>query len=174
MNQKIDKADAPVASVNNALKIAEETQKDLYLTFRLDNEDFGMEIFHVIEIVGIQKITQVPDMPRFIKGVINLRGSVIPVMDARLRFGMPERAYDDRTCLIVVSVNEIITALVVDRVNEVSEIPNNQIEPPPRTGHNTTNIRGMGKAGGTVVILLDMEHLITAGDCEEKKLEILA
>lgn len=101
-----------------------------------------MEIFHVIEIVGIQKITEVPDMPEFIRGVINLRGNVIPVMDVRLRFGMPDRAYDDRTCMIVVRLGDISTALIVDRVNEVSEITSDQIEPPPRSGGFAGNIRG--------------------------------
>lgn len=139
----------------------EDTQKDLFLTFRLGNEDYGMEIFHVIEIVGIQNITEVPDMPEYIKGVINLRGSVIPVMDLRLRFNMPERAYDDRTCLIVVRVDDISIALVVDRVNEVSEISSEQIEPAPRTGTDTGKyLKGMGKIDGSVKILLDMEKLL--------------
>ena len=148
-------------NINALLQDAEETQKDLFLTFRLGDEDFGMEIFHVIEIVGIQKITEVPGMPEFIKGVINLRGSVIPVMDVRLKFGMPERQYDNRTCLIVVQVEEISTALVVDCVNEVSEISSNQIEPPPRERKDGRNyISGMGKLGDSVKILLNMDKLL--------------
>lgn len=146
----------------------EDTQKDLFLTFRLGDEDYGMEIFHVIEIVGIQKITEVPDMPIYIKGVINLRGSVIPVMDVRLRFNMPERAYDDRTCLIVVRVDDVTIALVVDRVNEVSEIPSEQIEPPPQAGAESGNyLKGMGKIGDSVKILLNMEKLLV----EESQIE---
>ena len=147
--------------INKKIKDAEETQKDLYLSFRLAEEDFGMEIFHVIEIVGIQKITEVPDMPEYIRGVINLRGSVIPVMDVRLRFGMPEREYDERTCMIVVSVEGITMALVVDRVNEVSEIPISNIEPAPKTGSGESYIRGMGKLSESVMILLDMEDFIS-------------
>lgn len=154
-------------NLNTVLQEAEETQKDLFLTFRLGDEDYGMEIFHVIEIVGIQKITNIPDMPEYIKGVINLRGSVIPVMDVRLKFGMPERQYDDRTCLIVVRVEETNTALVVDRVNEVSEIPSNQIEPAPRTGHSSAGyISGMGKLGDSVKILLDMDELLNDSPSE--------
>ncbi len=150
-----------VGSAAIDLSAQEETQKDLFLTFRLGSEDFGMEIFHVIEIVGIQKITQVPDMPSYIKGVINLRGSVIPVMDVRLKFNMPERSYDDRTCLIVVRVADITIALVVDRVNEVSEIPGKQIEPPPSTGAGNKHLlKGMGKVGDSVKILLDMHVLL--------------
>ena len=157
-----------VTDINSALQEAEETQKDLFLTFRLGDEDYGMEIFHVIEIVGIQKVTEVPDMPEFIKGIINLRGSVIPVMDVRLKFGMAERPYDDRTCLIVVRVNETTTALVVDCVNEVSEIPSNQIEPSPRTGRESGGyISGMGKLGDSVKILLNMDELLNDASVAE-------
>lgn len=158
-------------TVNNTLQEAEETQKDLFLTFRLGDEDYGMEIFHVTEIVGIQKITEVPAMPEFIKGVINLRGSVIPVMDVRLKFGMAERPYDDRTCLIVVCVNETTTALVVDCVNEVSEIPSNQIEPSPRTGRESGGyISGMGKLGDSVKILLNMDELLNDAAAAEEEM----
>ena len=154
-------AETTDTTLNQALLMNEDAQKDLFLTFRLGNEDYGMEIVYVIEIVGIQKITEVPDMPEHLKGVVNLRGSVIPVMDVRLRFGMDARTYDDRTCLIVVRVNENTTGLVVDRVNEVSEIPVNQIEPPPRTGNGRgCYIKGMGKIGNSVKILLDMTELL--------------
>lgn len=139
----------------------EDTQRDLFLTFRLGHEDYGMEIFHVIEIVGIQKITEVPDMPTYLKGVINLRGSVIPVIDVRLRFNMQERDYDDRTCLVVVRVEEVTVALVVDRVNEVSEISSEMIEPPPRTNVCSSHyLKGMGKVGDAVKILLDVRTLL--------------
>ncbi|MDX2481246.1 MAG: chemotaxis protein CheW, partial [Desulfuromusa sp.] len=96
-----------------------------------------------------------------LKGVVNLRGSIIPVMDVRLRFSMPERPYDDRTCLIVVRADGNTTGLVVDRVNEVSEIPVNQIEPAPRTGSDRGSyIKGMGKIADSVKILLDMTELL--------------
>ncbi len=139
----------------------ENTQKDLYLTFQLGQEDYGMEISHVTEIVGIQKITEIPDMPHYIKGVINLRGEVIPVMDVRRRFGMAERSYDDRTCLVVVRVADITIGMVVDRVKEVSEIPVSQIEPPPRMHRNRSSyLSGMGKIGDSVKILLAMGQLL--------------
>ena len=83
----------------------EDTQKDKYLTFHLAGEDYGIEIAFVTEIIGIQKITDVPDMPEFIKGVINLRGKVIPVMDVRIKFNLEARDYDERTCIIVVDIN---------------------------------------------------------------------
>lgn len=139
----------------------EDTQKDKYLTFEIGTEDYGIEIYHVTEIIGIQKITEIPDMPEYIKGVINLRGRVIPVMDVRLRFKMPERAYDDRTCIIVVSVHGSALGLVVDTVKEVADIPPHQIELPPDVseGNRQLFIKGLGKMGNDVKILLDAEKL---------------
>lgn len=138
----------------------ESTQKDLFLTFQIGNEDFGIDIGDVIEIIGIQKITQVPDMPEYIRGVINLRGKVISVMDVRLRFGMEIREYDDRTCVIVVTVGDSTVGLLVDRVNEVAEIPEKQIEPAPRSQSADAYIKGLGKIDEQVKILLDVNHLV--------------
>ena len=139
----------------------EDTQKDKYLTFHVAGEDYGIEIRYVTEIIGIQKITEVPDMPSFVKGVINLRGKVIPVMDVRLRFNIEERDYDDRTCIVVVLVNGTAVGLVVDEVSEVVDIPETQIEPPPRGQASGSNfIQGMGKIGTDVKILLAVEKLL--------------
>lgn len=142
----------------------EDTQKDKYLTFLLAREDYGLEIRYVTEIIGIQKITRVPDMPNFIKGVINLRGKVIPVMDMRARFNLPAREYDERTCVIVVNIQEQALGLVVDRVNEVVDIPAEQVEPPPASakGGASRYIRGIGKIGEEVKVLLEVERLMTA------------
>jgi purine-binding chemotaxis protein CheW len=144
----------------------EDTQKDKYLTFTVGKEDYGIEITHVTEIIGIQKITDVPEMPAYIKGVINLRGKVIPVIDVRLRFRMPEREYDDRTCTVVVSVNGTPIGLVVDTVKEVVDIPENQIELPPEVAESSTQryIKGLGKIGDDVKILLDVEKLVRNED----------
>ncbi len=139
----------------------EDTQKGKFLTFHLAKEDYGIEIRYVTEIIGIQKITEVPDMPAFVKGVINLRGKVVPVMDVRSRFGMPLRDYDDRTCIVVVNIDDKSVGLVVDKVNEVADIPDAQIEPPPRTSRAATRyIQGMGKIGNGVKILLDVQKLL--------------
>ena len=140
----------------------EDTQKDKYLTFHLAGEDYGLEIAFVTEIIGIQRITEVPDMPDFVKGVINLRGKVIPVMDVRLRFQLPERDYDERTCIIVVDINATAVGLVVDQVNEVADIPEKDVEPPPRTtkGASSRYLKGMGKVGDEVRILLNVEKLL--------------
>ena len=92
----------------------EDTQEGKYLTFQLNEEEYGIEIGYVTEIIGLQNINVVPDMPHYIRGVINLRGKVIPVMDVRLRFGAPERQYDERTCIIVINVKEQSIGLIVD------------------------------------------------------------
>ncbi len=140
----------------------EDTQKDKYLTFHIAGEDYGIEIAFVTEIIGIQKITEVPDMPTFVKGVINLRGKVIPVMDVRLRFGLEEREYDERTCIIVVEIKDTSVGLVVDLVNEVADIPEDQVEPSPKTGKTTSSrfIKGMGKMDDEVKILLKVDKLL--------------
>ena len=147
----------------------EDYQEGLCLTFRIGKEDFGLAIRHVTEIIGIQKITEAPDMPPHVKGVINLRGKVIPVMDVRLRFGMESREYDERTCIIVVRVEGKSVGLVVDQVNEVASIQEDQIEPPPHAGHGGTKsyIHGMGKIGEEVKILLDVPRLLFQNGSEE-------
>ena len=140
----------------------EDTQKDKYLTFNLAGEEYGIDIAYVTEIIGIQKITEVPDMPNFIKGVINLRGKIIPVMDVRLRFNMSEREYEERTCIVVVDINGTAVGLVVDQVSEVADIPESQVEAPPKTGKGKSSsyLKGMGKVGEEVKILLNAGKLL--------------
>jgi purine-binding chemotaxis protein CheW len=140
----------------------EDTQEDKFLTFILDKEEYGIEIRHVTEIIGIQNITDVPDMPSYVKGVINLRGKVIPVMDVRLRFGIEERPYDDRTCIVVINIDNQAVGLIVDRVSEVLDIPKDDVEPPPRVskGAGSRFIQGMGKIGDQVKILLNAPQLL--------------
>lgn len=146
----------------------EDTLKDKFLTFDLAEVGYGLEIRYVTEIIGIQKITDVPDMPSFIRGVINLRGKVIPVMDVRLRFNMPSRPYDERTCIIVVNLDGKSVGLVVDEVSEVLDIPAEEIEPAPnsRKGKNRY-IQGMGKVGEQVKILLDISRLLFDEELEQ-------
>ncbi len=147
----------------------EDTQKDKYLTFHLAGEDYGIEIAFVTEIIGIQNVTDVPDMPDFIKGVINLRGKVIPVMDVRLRFHLPERDYDERTCIVVVDINDTSVGLVVDEVSEVTDIPEDQVEPPPTTGVGKSSryLKGMGKIDDEVKILLNVEKILYDEELEQ-------
>ena len=147
----------------------EDSQKDKYLTFRIGNEDYGIEIAYVTEIVGIQAITEVPDMPAFVRGVINLRGQVIPVIDVRTRFKLNARDYDDRTCVVVVNINSTSIGLIVDTVNEVLDIPAAQVSPPPsiNAGASGRYLQGMGKVGDTVKILLDVNKLLYEQELEQ-------
>lgn len=135
-----------------------------YLTFMLSNEEYGLEILKVREIIGVMDITSVPQTPNFIKGVINLRGKVIPVVDLRLKFGMPEAEYTKETCTIVVDVQGMLMGIVVDTVSEVMNIAESDIEPPPTFGSEikTTFILGMGKVKGKVKILLDIDKIMSA------------
>ncbi|NLM79860.1 MAG: purine-binding chemotaxis protein CheW, partial [Clostridiales bacterium] len=103
--------------------VDDDPQDGRYLTFSLDSECYGIEIKYVTEIIGIQPITEVPEMPEYIKGIINLRGRIIPVMDVRLRFKKPFREYDERTCIIVIEIRDIVLGLIIDRVSEVLTIP---------------------------------------------------
>lgn len=148
---------------NDLLKINEDDNIDeMFLTFGIQDEEYAVNIGYVTEIVGIQKISEVPDVPAFIKGVINLRGKVIPVMDVRLRFGLPWREYDDRTTIIVLELDGTPTGLVVDRVNDVAAIPHGQVDPPPRWHNNGTQgvIKGLGKQGDRVSVILDVGRLL--------------
>lgn len=145
----------------------EDTQANKYLFFKIDRESYGIGIRHIIEIVELQRISAVPDMPVYVKGVINLRGKVIPVVDLRLRFGMTERTYDDRTCIVVSEIGGVTLGFIVDTVEEVLEIPESQVEPAPRfktVSGQDRYIAGMGKAGEQVKILLDVEKLIKDDD----------
>lgn len=146
----------------------EDTQKDKYLTFKIAKEDYGIEIRYVLEIIGMQKITEVPDMPNYIKGVINLRGKIIPVIDVRLRFHLPEKAYGDRTCIIVVDINGKVVGLIVDEVSEVLMIPSENLEEAPSTtkGSKSRYIKGIGKVGELVKIILDVEKLLLKEEME--------
>ncbi|MCB2183621.1 MAG: chemotaxis protein CheW [Desulfobulbaceae bacterium] len=146
----------------------EDTQKDKYLTFRLAGEDYGIDIAFVTEIIGIQKITEVPDMPEFIRGVINLRGKVIPVMDVRLRFKLAPRDYDERTCIVVVDIEDNAVGLVVDEVSEVADIPESQVESPPQSGRGKSSryLKGMGKIDEEVKILLNVDKLLYEEEME--------
>jgi purine-binding chemotaxis protein CheW len=143
-----------------------DTQKDKYLTFAVGVESYGLAIYHVTEILGIQEITKVPDMPDSVKGVINLRGKVIPVMDVRIRFNLEPVPYNDRTCIVVTDTDDLQTGLIVDTVSEVVDIPMDQIDPPPRSfsGGNHGYVQGLGKVENNVKILLDIKKtLITEG-----------
>ncbi|WP_270171240.1 chemotaxis protein CheW [Paenibacillus sp. SYP-B4298] len=145
----------------------EDAQKDQYLTFLLGSEQYGIDIAYVTEIIGIQAITEVPQLPEYIRGIMNLRGKIIPVMDVRLRFNKPFRAYNDRTCIIVVDIRELSIGLIVDGVVEVISILGDAIVPPPEMKQgNSRYIRGIGKVGDEVKLLLDCDKLLSYDEAE--------
>ena len=143
-----------------------------YLTFTLAGEEYGISILKVKEIIGLMAITMVPQTPGYVKGVINLRGKVIPVMDLRLKFGMPAMAYTERTCIIVVEIKagaaRILIGIVVDAVSEVMNIKAGDIEETPNFGSRvqTDYILGMAKAGEGIKILLDIDRVLRAEEIE--------
>jgi purine-binding chemotaxis protein CheW len=140
----------------------EDTQKDKFLTFSLGNEYYGIEIKYVTEIVGMQPITEVPELPEYVRGIMNLRGKIIPVMDVRLRFKKPPKEYNDRTCIIVVDIRDISIGLIIDSVSEVLSIPESDIVPPPEVNKGFSNryIMGIGKVGNDVKLILDCDKLL--------------
>ncbi len=141
-----------------------------YLTFTMAEEDYGIGILKIKEIIGMQDITPVPQTPEFVKGVINLRGKVIPVVDLRLRFGMEATDYTDRTCIIVVEITgeagTVQIGTVVDAVSEVMNIKGEEIEDTPTFGTklNTDYIMGMAKTEGAVKILLDIDQVLSGDE----------
>ena len=149
----------------------EDTQLDKYLTFKLGEESYGIDIRFINEIIGIQKITELPEMPKFIKGIINLRGDTIPVMDLRLRFKMKKRKYDPRTCIIVVENEGTRFGLIVDTVSEVLDIPEENVDPPVSRSFASAGkyIQGIGKTDDKVTILLNISEILT--DKEIEKIE---
>ncbi len=154
--------------IENMAELEEDTLKGRYLTFSIGNESYGIEVRYVTEIIGIQTITEIPELPEYVKGIINLRGKIIPVMDVRLRFKKEPRDYNDRTCVVVVDIGDITIGLIVDTVSEVITIPEQDIVDPPQMnkGFNNRYIKNIGKAGGDVKLLLDCEKLLTADEIE--------
>ncbi len=135
-----------------------------FLTFTLQNEEFGIEILKVQEIKGFSKITPIPNSPPYVRGVMNLRGTVVPIIDLRARFNMSDKDYDQFTVIIVVNVGSRVVGLVVDTVSDVLNIPTNSIAEPPdlASSFDTTAITGMGKLGERIVMLLDIAKLVGA------------
>jgi purine-binding chemotaxis protein CheW len=159
-------------TMNQAVK-AMVNREGKYLTFSLAGEEYGIGILKVKEIIGMMPITMVPRTPPFVKGVINLRGKVIPVVDLRLKFGMEEMGYSERTCIIVVEITgqggSVLIGIVVDAVSEVLNIKGGDIEETPAFGAklDTEYILGMAKMNGGVKILLDIDRVLKN---EEKEL----
>ncbi len=158
-------------SEQNTITEQQQRQKaGKYLTFVLADEEYGLGILKVREIIGYMNITAVPQTPDYVKGVINLRGQVIPVIDLRTNFGMELTEPTEETCIIVVEISRgdrnVSTGIVVDRVSEVLDISGEDIEDPPSFGEavDTEFILGMGKIGDSVKILLDIDKVLGSAD----------
>jgi purine-binding chemotaxis protein CheW len=150
--------------------VDEDTLKDKYLTFYTDKQLFGIPISDVVQIVGMQDITAVPEFPSYAKGVINLRGTIIPIIDVRLRLKKDEIGYDERTCIIVTNINDSFIGFIVDSVNEVTSIYQDNISDPPRMGADYVNtyITGIAKSNSNIILLIDLKKILN-----EKELELI-
>lgn len=153
---------------NKDVLFEEDTQRDKFLTFDIGNESYGIGIEVVTEIIGILPITEVPELPDYIRGIMNLRGRIIPVMDLRLRFNKAFVPYNERTCIIVVDVADSAVGLIVDSVSEVTNIDEESIVMKPMLSSGVSNkyIKGIGKVENQVKLLLDCEKLLGADDLE--------
>lgn len=149
----------------------EEVLSDKYLTFLLDGQSYGIEIKDVVEIVSMQAISKVPEFAEYAKGIINLRGKVIPVIDVRLRFHLQEKEYDSRTCIIITNINDLEIGFIVDNVQEVIDLNQAQIEDAPQLANGVAHrfVSGVGKWGEKMVLLLDSQKLL-----KEEELNILS
>ncbi|MFG6355710.1 MAG: chemotaxis protein CheW [Acetatifactor sp.] len=145
-----------------------DAQKGKYMTFKSGNEYFGLKIQYVNEIIQFQAITAIPETADYIKGLINLRGKIIPVIDISLRFKQKPFEYDDRTCIIVINVQSTVVGLIIEKIAEVVEIREENILPPPSIGKadkiQNKYVYGIGKVGDSVKLLLDPEKLLNDED----------
>ncbi|MCK5172874.1 MAG: purine-binding chemotaxis protein CheW [Planctomycetes bacterium] len=159
---------AQIEQVNKAIS----DKEGKYLTFTLGHEQYGLEILKVREIIGYMEITAVPQTPHYVKGVINLRGQVIPVIDLRAKFGMETAEITEESCIIVVEIHQnkrqFSTGIIVDKVEEVLDIAGEDIEEAPQfdSSVNTDFILGMGKIGESVKILLNINRVLAGDDLE--------
>lgn len=153
----------------NFAETEEDTQYGKYLTFNLGDVIYGIKIKYVTEIIRIQPITIIPEVPDYVKGIINLRGSIIPVIDIRLKFKKESKVYNYKTSIIVVEMKDITVGIIVDYVSDVLSIPDENISLPPdyKLGFKNWYIESIGKVGDKVIVLLDLDKLLTEEEFEE-------
>ncbi len=154
------------------MSVAEKTDTSQFLTFKLAEDVFAIDVIMAKEVLDFAEVTKVPQTPDYMLGVINLRGSVVPVVDMRLKFGMEDQEKTRDSCIIVVEVDvegeSLTVGALADSVQEVMDMEESQIEPPPRIGTrlNTEFIKGMGNLGDKFVIILDINKVFSADDLE--------
>ena len=145
----------------NDMLLESKGTQDRFLVFTIDGQNYGIEIHYITEIIEVMPATVGPFVPACMKGIINLRGSIIPLMDVRLRFDLPEKEYTEQTCIIVLDNDGVSLGLIVDAVQEVTDIPEDQRMPPPTgQGEDSRYIKGVGNADGQIQLLLDCDQLM--------------
>jgi purine-binding chemotaxis protein CheW len=145
-----------------------EDSQNTYLIFSVGEESYGIRITYITEVIEIEEVTKVPDLPKYVKGIINLRGKIIPVTDARLRFGKEEREYDEMTCIIIVDIDGVSFGLIVDGVKEVVSMSTEEISPPPSVGRKDDAVKdfieGIGKKNNEIWLFIDCLKLLAGTD----------
>ena len=159
----------------NQTAVSYDEMRGRYLTFHIDKQTFGIPIADVIQIVGVQEITEVPEFPSYAKGIINLRGSIVPLIDMRIRFHKDELPYNDRTCVIVTSIGQRLIGLVVESVDEVVSISEEEISPPPVVSSEETDsyITGIGLKNDKIIVLIDTQKTLSTAAIDKLSLEDL-
>lgn len=156
-------------SFKNNIEVEENTLKDKYLTFMIENQSYGIEIEYITEIISMQPITHIPDIPEYVKGVINLRSKIIPLIDVRLRFKKESLKDTNNSIIIVVHIMDKLIGLIVDRVHEVIEISGNDMTESAIFNNKFNNrfIKSFGKIGDKIILLLDCEKLLTEDELKD-------
>ncbi|MDP2210416.1 MAG: chemotaxis protein CheW [Candidatus Aquicultor sp.] len=151
-----------MSSMQELEQATSKTTGDQFVTFKLEDEEYGIEILNVHEIIGYQGFAKVPNAPRFIKGVLNLRGAVVPVIDMRLKFNMAEKAYDNSTVIVILEVQERIIGAIVDAVSDVVTLSPEELQDTPdfSSGVRTDFIKGLGRKDEKLIIMLDIERIL--------------
>jgi purine-binding chemotaxis protein CheW len=153
---------------NIAETISSQGSQDQFVTFTLGDEEYGVEVLKVQEIIGHQGFTKVPNVPNFVKGVLNLRGSVVPVIDLRIKFNMPERDYDNFTVILILEVDERVIGAIVDAVSDVVSLQESEIQSTPdfSSGIRADFISGMGRKDDKLIMILDIDKVLGEEDLE--------
>lgn len=162
-----------MASINDFNQFIDTTwpedTENKYLTFFCNDQLFGLSIAHVVQIVGMQEITPIPESLDYAKGIIHLRGSIIPVIDTRLRLKKSETQYDERTCIIISTIGDLTMGFIVDGVDEVINVEKDLIAVPPKSSLDTANryITGIATIHNKVILIMDIQKLFTASEIEQ-------
>ena len=151
-----------VVDVEEDAALNEDTMANKFLVFFLDGQEYAIAIKYVVDIINVQPMTRMPNVPDFVRGITNLRGKVIPIIDVRIRFGKEPQDYNDRTCIIVVEVGDASVGMVIDQVSEVITLDDDEIAPPPSFNQSSESrfVQGIGKTEGGIKLILDCKMVL--------------